>query len=228
VLLLWDIDGTLMTAGRAGHRALERALHATCGIDAGLGDIELAGRTDRWIARRLFQRHGIPQTEEHFAAYLGAYLAALPEELPRTEVHALAGVAELLARLALRGDCTHALLTGNLRQGAETKLRYVGLWSHFRFGAFADDAEERNDLGHHALRRAREAGGRDHAPGQVIVIGDTPHDIECGKVIGARTVAVATGRFRADELAAHSPTRVLRDLTDATAFEAVVSEALAA
>jgi phosphoglycolate phosphatase-like HAD superfamily hydrolase len=101
-------------------------------------------------------------------------------------------------------------------------LRHHGLWHHFPFGAFADDSERRNDLGPHALRRAREHHGVEFAPKNVWIIGDTPHDIACGKVIGARTLAVATGDYGADELAAHAPCALLTDLTDHAAFWAAV------
>ncbi|MBC7368888.1 MAG: HAD hydrolase-like protein [Undibacterium sp.] len=217
-LLLWDIDGTLITSGGAGIRALRPALHDLFGITAALDDIDYAGRTDRHIFRQIFVRHGIPDTEENFLRYLDGYIAKLPGELANPNAYVLPGVPVLLAAAAKRPDLTQALLTGNVCRAARVKLAHHGLWDFFPFGAFADDSEHRNDLGPHALRRAREHTGVDFPPGRVWVIGDTPHDIACGRAIGARTLAVATGSHTVAALAEHQPTAVLSDLNDAAAF----------
>jgi phosphoglycolate phosphatase-like HAD superfamily hydrolase len=110
------------------------------------------------------------------------------------------------------------LLTGNLRRGAQTKLGYHGLWDFFPFGAFADDSEVRNDLGPHALRRARGHWGAEFPTDRVWIIGDTPHDIACARAFGARVIAVATGGSDAASLAGHRPDAVLEDLADGAAF----------
>ena len=116
-----------------------------------------------------------------------------------------------------------ALLTGNLREGgAKLKLDYLGIWSYFEFGAFADDSSDRNELGPVALRRAKEKLGIDFSPQDVFIIGDTPHDIACGKAIGANTIGVATGTFLPEDLAACGATHVFRDLSDTKAFLQVV------
>jgi len=222
-LLLWDIDGTLLLSGGAGERALQVALRDAFGLTDSIADIELAGRTDRWIARRVLGRFHLPETDESIARYLDAYLNILARELARPGGQILPGVPEILALLARRSDIAQGLLTGNLRRGAEIKLRAHGLWAHFPFGAFADDAELRNDLGPHALRRAREHHGVAFPPDRVFVIGDTPHDIACGQAIGARTIGVATGRYSVDDLRACRPTAVLPDLGDAAAFLAVIA-----
>ncbi len=217
-LLLWDIDGTLINSGGAGMRALRRALHTVFGIEGSLEDIDFAGRTDRWIMRRIFAKFGLPATEENFARFFEGYVAALPGELANPSAHVLPGVQTLLAAAATRPDLAQGLLTGNIRRGAEVKLGFHGLWTHFAFGAFADDGELRNELGPHAVRRAREHTGHEFRPEQIWVIGDTPHDIDCGRVIGAKTLAVTTGHFTAEQLLAHHPTALLTDLSDADAF----------
>ena len=199
-------------------RALRVALHAVFGIDGRLDDIDFAGRTDRWIIRQIFEKFGVPATEDNFSRYLDGYVAALPAQLADRGVHLLPGVQTLLDGAVARGDLALGLLTGNLRRGAETKLGYHGLWRYFAFGAFADDSEDRNDLGPHALRRARAHHGFDFALERVWVIGDTPHDIICGQACGARTLAVATGRYAAEELRGGNPDAVLSDLSDAAAF----------
>jgi len=217
-LLLWDIDGTLVTSGGAGMRALRVALRAVFGLDGQIDDIDFAGRTDRWIIRQIFGKFGVPATEENFARYLDGYVAALPAQLADRGVQLLPGVRTLLDGAVGRGDLALGLLTGNLRRGAETKLGFHGLWRYFAFGAFADDSEDRNDLGPHALRRARAHHGVDFALERVWVIGDTPHDIACGQAFGARTLAVATGRHATEELRAGNPDAVLADLSDTAAF----------
>lgn len=217
-LLLWDIDGTLVTSGGAGMRALRVALHAVFGIDGRLDDIDFAGRTDRWIIRQIFGKFGVPATGENFVRYVDGYVTALPAQLADRGVQVLPGVRTLLDDAVARGDLALGLLTGNLRRGAETKLGYHGLWHYFAFGAFADDSENRNELGPHALRRARAHHGFDFAIERVWVIGDTPHDVACGHAIGARTLAVATGRYAPEELRAENPDAVLADFSDAAAF----------
>jgi phosphoglycolate phosphatase-like HAD superfamily hydrolase len=222
-LFLWDIDGTLISSGGAGMRALQTALKTTFAIDGSLVDIDFAGRTDRCIMRRIFAKFGLAATEENFARFFEAYLTALPAELANPNARVLPGVAALLLAAAARGDLVQGLLTGNIRRGAELKLGFHGLWQHFPFGAFADDSELRNELGPHALQRARAHAGVEFELGRVWVIGDTPHDIECGRAIGARTLALATGSHSIADLSAHRPTAVLENLHDAAAFWKAVS-----
>ena len=217
-LLLWDIDGTLLTSGGAGMRALRTPLRELHGIQASLDDIDYAGRTDRHILRQIFTRYDLPISEENFNRFLDHYVATLPSELANPGAFILPGVPALLTTAAARPNITQALLTGNVQRGARAKLSFHGLWDFFPFGAFADDSEHRNDLGPHALRRAREHTGVDFPPERVWVIGDTPHDIACGRIIGAQTLAVATGSHSVAALSAHDPTAVLPDLSDATAF----------
>lgn len=216
-LVLWDIDGTLILAGGAGERALVAALHHAFGIVGTLEDIELAGRTDPWIARRVLAKFAVPDSPGNISRYLEGYLHALQGELDNPHARVLPGVRELLAALARRGDVAQGLLTGNLRRGAEIKLGHHDLWAHFAFGAFADDSETRNDLGPHALRRAASHHSVEFTADRVWVFGDTPHDIDCGKAIGARTLGVATGRYTIDELRAHQPTAAFADLSDTNA-----------
>jgi phosphoglycolate phosphatase-like HAD superfamily hydrolase len=217
-LLLWDIDGTILTSGGAGMRALRAPLRELHGIQASLDDIDYAGRTDRHILRQIFTRYNLPLSEDNFTRFLDHYVATLPTELANPSAFILPGVPALLAAAAARPDITQALLTGNVQRGAHAKLSFHGLWDFFPFGAFADDSEYRNDLGPHALRRAREHTGIDFKPECVWVIGDTPHDIACGRIIGAKTLAVATGSHSVAALATHTPTAVLPDLSNAAAF----------
>jgi phosphoglycolate phosphatase-like HAD superfamily hydrolase len=224
-LVLWDIDGTLIVSGGAGERALVTALHSVFGIRGSIEDIELAGRTDGWIARKVLAKFSVPETPPNVSRYLQGYLAALPHELTNAHARVLPGVLELVAALAQQGDVAQGLLTGNLKRGAEIKLSHHRLWTHFAFGAFADDSETRNELGPHAVHRANQHHAVTFAADRIFVIGDTPHDIACGQIIGARTIAVATGKYTVDQLrACHpAPTAVFEDLSDTEAVLKVLT-----
>lgn len=224
-LLLWDIDGTMIRSGNAGMKALRLALKTVFGIEGSLEDIDFAGRTDRWIVKQIFAKFAVPVTEENITRYFEAYVSVLPTELHNPDARVLPGVVSLLRAAAAHGQIAQGLLTGNLRRSAEAKLAHHGLWEHFAFGAFADDSELRTDLGHHALRRAREHHRVEFEPTRVWIIGDTTHDIACGKAIGAKTLAVATGGHTLEVLRSHQPTAVVADLTDTAAVLALFERA---
>jgi phosphoglycolate phosphatase-like HAD superfamily hydrolase len=135
----------------------------------------------------------------------------------------LPGIIPLLDSLKDRPDCVLALLTGNLAAGAEVKLSHYGVWHYFGFGAYADDHHERNRLGPVAAARAMEGHGEEFPPDRIYVIGDTPRDIECGKALGAKTVAVTTGHYSREELACHEPDFLFDDLSDAEAVMAAIA-----
>ena len=217
-LILWDIDGTLITSGGAGERALIAALKAGFGVDGSLDWLEYSGRTDAWIAHEVLRHYGLPDTPENIQHYLESYLSALVAAMPNPRARLHAGILTLLETLHHRADLAQGLLTGNLQRGARIKLEQFSVWHYFEFGAFADDSSQRNDLGPHALRRARERHGVEFPPKRVFIIGDTPWDIECGKVIGANTIAVATGNFSVEQLRPHAPTAVFADFNDTEAF----------
>jgi phosphoglycolate phosphatase len=218
-LLLWDIDGTLIVSHGAGFRAMERALLERFGKKCDLRTIDWAGRTDSWIVSEVLRTVGLPVTPENIHTYLEGYLSLLPVELSSgKQGQLLPGVRDLLETVHRHPTIRQGLLTGNLIRGAELKLTHFKAWHYFEFGAFADDSPQRNDLGPHALRRAREKHATDFVPERTFIIGDTPHDIECGQVIGARTIAVATGHYRLAELSAHRPTAAFENLADTAAF----------
>jgi phosphoglycolate phosphatase len=213
-LLLFDIDGTLIDSKGAGIRSLKSVLRQKFGVTDDLTGIEIAGRTDTGIVHQILRKQNIPVTEENTAGFLEMYLEFLVGELPQRQGQLLPGVAELLPRLAARPKNVLALLTGNLRRGAQLKLAHYGIWDFFEFGAFADDHHDRNHLGPFAQERARAAHRVDFAAANIDVIGDTPHDIACGKAIGARTIAVTTGSFSREQLSQHQPDFIFRDFSD--------------
>jgi phosphoglycolate phosphatase len=212
-LLLWDIDGTLISTGAAGHRAIGRATAARFkGGD--LGGVEIAGRTDVGIGRQILSKYHAPVNDKSVHSFLDLYVEFLEEELPRGKGRVLPGVLELLEDTATKSDITLGLLTGNLERGARLKLEHYDLWRFFAFGAFADDHHDRNELGAFALKRAHDTTGIDFAAAHVDVIGDTGHDIACGKAFGARTIAVATGPWSREQLAPHEPDFLFDDLAN--------------
>jgi phosphoglycolate phosphatase len=160
------------------------------------------------------KKHRIPATNENISAFLDSYVHFLSLELPRREGKLLPGVLELLEKLKSRPHLVLALLTGNVSRGAQLKLEHYGVWHFFEFGAFADDHQDRNQLGSFAVARAKEKHGREFSAAKVDVIGDTPRDITCGKAFGARTIAVATGTCSREQLAEHQPDFLIDDLSD--------------
>ncbi len=224
ILVLWDIDGTLIHSGGAGERALVRATRLAEDADLDLRQIDWAGRTDRHIAEMILEHLGRPVTLEAANAIVEAYLDSLRDEIGARQGTILPGIAAILEYIDRSHRFAQGLLTGNVARGAETKLAHFDLWRYFPFGAFADDAIHRKDLGPHALRKATAHHGTRFSPDRTFVIGDTPHDITCGKAIGAHTLAVATGKFTEDALREHQPTAVFTDLADTDAFFAVLEE----
>ena len=212
-LLLFDIDSTLVATLGAGVKALQQIIERRYGARDDLSDIEIAGRTDTTIARNILLKYGIEPTPENVRSFLDEYLTGLEQLLPQLEGRVLPGIREILERLKSRPDRVLGLLTGNLRRGAELKLTRYGLWHFFEFGAFADDHYDRNQLGAFARQRAQERHGQDFDAAQIDVIGDTGHDVACGKAFGARTIAVATGGWSRQRLDSCEPDFLFDDFS---------------
>jgi phosphoglycolate phosphatase len=216
-LVLFDIDGTLLLSGGAGVRAMTLAFERAFGVADAFAGIQIGGRTDTYLlsrALRAFDLDDVPQAHDHFRQI---YLALLADEIHQPgegRRGLMPGVESLLQ--ALRDDpaCHVALLTGNYEAAARIKLDHFGIAQHFDWGAFGDESADRNDLGRIALARARTRQVPAHACETPVVIGDTPHDIECAHAIGARALAVATGSFGRPELAAAGADVVLEDLSE--------------
>ena len=184
------------------------------GVDDDLSSISFAGSTDGAIARQMFAPYEIPPTPENIADLFDGYVHHLALELPRREGKVLPGIVALLEALHGREDCVLGLLTGNIAKGAELKLSHYGVWDFFEFGAFADDHVDRNRLGPVAHSRAAEKHGISFEAEDVFVLGDTPRDIDCARAAGFVAVAIATGSYGEEELAAHRPDFLFGDLSD--------------
>ena len=209
---LFDIDGTLLLTDGAGSQALSDVLHARLGIRDHLEGIAFAGRTDPLILGDILARHEVVLGAAELDAFWEATYARAVELLQPGRGRILPGVEALLERVAGHPDWTSALLTGNNAPMAKIKLRHYGIDHWFAFGAFGNEAVDRNALAGLAVQRAVERGavdGRD-----CVVIGDTPLDIACARAADAWAVAVATGSFSMAELAPHAPELLLADLTD--------------
>src|SRR5262249_16733089 len=151
-VLLFDIDGTLIRSGGAGKAAMEAALKSAFGVAEVRDRVAYSGRTDPGIVRELLDLHGIEPADENATRLEAAYLAQLPGMLKRIRGSVLPGIDEALRRE--RQGAVVGLLTGNIRAGAEIKLRHYGLWDYFPFGGFADDLLDRDDVARRALAEA--------------------------------------------------------------------------
>ena len=219
-LVLFDIDGTLVHTGGAGIKAFARVFATEFGAHDGIERMKFAGRTDVSLVREFFSLHGIPATSENFERFFDRYVYWLDHILDTSESKECPGVRRFIAGLqTLSEPPLLGLLTGNIRLGAEIKLRHFGLWEHFETGGFADDSEDRNKIAAAAKSRGSRVVGRDLRGEEIVVIGDTPLDIRCGRAIGAKVLAVATGGARHDELHAHQPDWAVADLRELRAEE---------
>lgn len=219
-LLLFDIDGTLLVTRGLGRRAVEAALSELCGRPVSTQGVRFSGKTDPQIFREVLAASGFDPAEAEalLPDVMARYAALLAPTLRPEYIDVLPGVPGLLAALADRDDVHLALLTGNLEPMAFAKLAAVGLDAYFAFGAFGSDHADRHRLPAVAVERAARHTGRRYSGKQVVIIGDTEHDVRCGRGIGAFAVGVCTGSYTRDDLAAHGPDLLLDDLTDPAAL----------
>lgn len=223
-LVLFDIDGTLVRTGGAGVEAFRKVFAAEFRATDGFERLKFAGRTDTGLVREFFEYHQIPMTRENTERFFEHYVFLLDHILSLGTPRHCEGVLEFLAALnALSAPPLVGLLTGNIRLGAEIKLRHCKLWEPFKMGAFADDSEERNLIAVAARERGSRLLGKQLRGDQIVVIGDTAHDIRCGRHIGAKVLAVATGGATLDDLRGHRPDWAVENLSCVTAREIVLS-----
>lgn len=219
-ILFWDIDGTLLKTAKAGLFAFEQVIQEVLNIPFDFSTINTAGMTDYYIAHQVIKlATGREPAVQEICQLIARYEEVLPSHLAARQGHLTPSVKDILTDLHKREDYVNLLLTGNTAIGAKIKLIHYGLADFFNFqhSAFCANCFNRTEISTQALSNVKK-----HyplvAPEQIYIIGDTPNDIHCGKAIGARTIAVATGRYSVEELQVHSPWWVVPTLPSPTEF----------
>lgn len=223
-LILWDVDGTLLSTDGIAAEAMRAAMRAVVGEAAPMARTHYAGKTDWQIIRESLPTLPPEEVAERLHEFVAAYLGRLEGQREALVARSRVFPGVTTALEALAGAARQAPLTGNIAAVARLKLECVGLlpWLDLAAGAYGDDHHHRPELVPVAAARAAARYGRGFAGRQIVVVGDTPHDIACGQASGARTVAVATGPYSLDELRAHGPDAALPDLSDTDAAVAAI------
>lgn len=223
-VLLFDIDGTLVTTGGAGRRAIQRAFAEECGRDEGTLHFRLDGMTDRAIVRQALQSAGLQATEERIDHVLTRYIELLTDEVAKAhpEQYRLHPGMQAAIHHAAEAGCAVGLGTGNIRPGAKIKLERVGIYERFPFGGFGCDHESRPELIRIGAERGAQHLGIPLPECRVVVIGDTPKDVAAAHAIGAECIGVGTGSFTPAELREAGAEWAFPDLSSAEALDALL------
>jgi phosphoglycolate phosphatase-like HAD superfamily hydrolase len=221
VVYLFDIDGTLLSTGGAGRRSMDGAFERCHGRADACSSFGFGGMTDRLIARRGLEAIGVPADDAAIHALLATYLGLLEAEIVSAASRIHDGVVAALDRAAARENAAIGLGTGNVEAGARIKLTKVNLWDRFSFGGYGSDHEDRAELLRVGAARGAARLGRTVEQVRVLVIGDTPRDVEAARAIGAECLAVATGAFDQPTLAAAGPTFLVPTLAHPAAEPAL-------
>jgi len=206
-LVLFDIDGTLLTMGSINRTVLVDALREVYGTEGSAGVCNFAGKMDSNIIYETMQSAGLSSKEiaEKFGLAKKTYIEMLQTRTQPSDVVLMAGVRDLLDTLANHSELLLGLLTGNFEESGRHKLLLPSINHYFPFGAFADDGRHRNELPPVAVEKAYQLSGIKFVEQDIIIIGDTEHDIACARVMNAKSIAVATGTFSREELQQHYP-----------------------
>jgi len=224
-IALFDIDGTLIVTGGTGRRSVNRAFSKMYGRADACDSFGFDGMTDRLIARLGLEAIGVEATEDAIDAWLAEYLLALEDEVSKADeasFRLLPGMQEAIAA-AHSAEMAVGLGTGNVRAGARIKLERVGVHHHFRFGGFGCDAEARPEVIRLGAERGAEQLGAPLASCRVVVIGDTPRDVDAARAIGAECIGVATGRYSVADLRASGADYVFADFSHTAAISALLA-----
>ena len=221
-LVLFDIDGTLVHTGGAGVKAFAQTFATEFRLANGFERLKFAGRTDYSLVREFFGFNQIAPTPGNFERFFERYVFWLDRILRESRTEVCPGVWEFIRELqALPQAPLLGLLTGNIRLGAEIKLRHFNLWNVFQTGAFGDDHEDRDQIAAVAQQRGSRILETQLRGDQMLVIGDTPHDIKCARAIGAKALGVATGGSKLEDLKLHQPDWAIPDMRAISAREVV-------
>jgi phosphoglycolate phosphatase len=215
-LLLFDIDGTLLSSGPTARKVFSEALIEVFGTPGAVETYRFEGKLDPLIVRELMIEAGIEHSivAGRLTMALDVYLDRLEAVLALEKPTLKPGVLPLIEQVVKIPGLVNALLTGNVERGARLKLTAADLWHHFSFGVWGDDGARRTELGRVALQRAREVTGMQFQGRDCVVIGDSTHDVDCGKAMGARVVGVATGKTPRELLLSAGADVVLSDFSD--------------
>ncbi|GAB4485771.1 MAG: HAD family hydrolase [Thermodesulfovibrionales bacterium] len=213
-LVLFDIDGTLIDSGGAGVTALNRAFEDLFGISDAFRSVAMAGKTDLQIVQEGIRIHRLKTGNGVPGGFFGRYLHHLREGIGKTSGHVKPGVREALDALGKEEGVTLGLLTGNIEEGARMKLTHFGLDAYFPIGAYGNEHQDRNRLLPIAVRKYVNGGPETIAYQDCVVIGDTPLDVDCARSYGALAIAVATGPYSLEQLAATGPDALFQNLSD--------------
>ncbi len=218
-IVLFDIDGTILHAGKAPAKAILRAIEEVYGVDDLMpprGTYSFAGKTDPEIVTDLLVRKGYREEEilENLDEVFDRYIFYLRSSIPSgDDAYLHPGVYPLILALDDRENIILGLLTGNIEEGARIKLDYFAIADYFKVGAYGSDSPDRNELPKILLERAKRLTGRSYGGNDVVIIGDSVHDIRCARTIGATSIAVATGTTSRMELSREKPDHLFDDLS---------------
>ena len=224
-LVLFDIDGTLLTVNSINRRILMDALREVYGTEGSAGTHNFAGKMDSVIIYEVLQNTGLSDAviAEKFDKAKKTYIEMFRMHARHTDIILMEGIRELLDKLSASSELMLGLLTGNFEGSGRHKLLLPDINHYFSFGAFADDAASRNELPQVAVDKAYQLTGKKFSEQNIIIIGDTEHDIACARVVNAKSIAVATGPYSSAELKKHNPHILYENLT---ATDIVISEIL--
>lgn len=225
-LILFDIDGTLIDGRGAGKEAYFRAVEEIHGKNYNT-HVSFMGKTDRGVIHEILKGHRDENEIERITPFIWKrYLEYLPLGFIRERgVTMLPGIPMLLENISeevRNNGSLLGLLTGNIREGARVKLEHFDLFKYFSFGAYGHVSRYRNDLPGEALRLAKEMHNKEYSGKDIVIIGDTPDDILCGKHLNVKSIAVATGRHTMEQLASENPDHLFIDLSDTTAVQKAI------
>jgi len=220
-LVLFDIDGTLLHSGKVPRKAIGKAMEIVFGSRGAINGYGLAGKTDRKIIYEVMTKAGFDGETvlSKMSKVVNEYIRILRETLKPEDIRLKPGILPLLEELKSTQGVVIGLLTGNLEESAGIKLASANLFHFFALdgrllGGFGSDAIERNEIAEIAVKRARQATGIAFKGKDIVVIGDSIHDVQCARHLNAKTIAVATGGTPIEELAAQNPDYVFQDFAD--------------
>jgi phosphoglycolate phosphatase len=224
-LVLFDIDGTLLSVSKINRSILADALREVYGTEGTAGTHNFAGKMDSVIIHEVLQSAGLSEATiaGKFELAKATYIEMFQAQAKPSDVTLMEGVRELLEKLSVRPEMMLGLLTGNFEGSGRHKLRLPDIDHYFPFGAFADDGTSRNALPPIAVEKAYRITGKRFSEHDVVIIGDTEHDIVCARVLNAKSIAVATGTYSTEELKKHNPVVLLENLSQT---DLVISEIL--